>query len=421
VKDPNSLPQDPMMAELVKMSRRKQLSRRTAIAGAAGVGTALGLAACAAPGAEPGSVEPTALTPGVDVSDTEKILVWDNWTEYMDLSEDETSRPTLERFEAQSGIKVEYLETYLDNDEYFAIVKDQLALGQDIGVDLVCPTEWMAARWVSNGYAQKLDAANIPNKANLAPAYLGASYDPNRDFTMPYQGILGGIAYNKQLYQELTGKEAPQTVDDLWADELNGRVVVLSEMRDTIGVIALSEGIDISSSSSFSEDAYMNIIDKVAGLYADGKIRNIEGNEYTKGFRNGDYVAGIVWSGDVVQMNMSKRTKDMFGFFLPESGGTISSDVFTVPIGATHKKNVEALINYYYDPVNAAELAAWVNYITPVAGAYDEAIKLDPELAENNLIFPSEEFLSLTHAFRALSPQEEQSFSTAWQRILLGA
>jgi spermidine/putrescine transport system substrate-binding protein len=165
----------------------------------------------------------------------------------------------------------------------------------------------------------------------------------------------------------------------------------------------------------------MNMIDKVAGLYADGKIRNIEGNEYTKGFRNGDYVAGIVWSGDVVQMNMQKRTKDMFGFFLPESGGTISSDVFTVPIGATHKKNAEALINYYYDPVNAAELAAWVNYITPVAGAYDEAIKLDPELAENNLIFPSEEFLSLTHAFRALSPQEEQSFSTAWQRILLGA
>jgi spermidine/putrescine transport system substrate-binding protein len=418
MKDPNSLPQDPMMAELVKMSRRKQLSRRTAIAGAAGIGTALGLAACAPASEEAATEAPVAAQ---DLSDTEKILVWDNWTEYMDLSEDETSRPTLERFEAQSGIKVEYLETYLDNDEYFAIVKDQLALGQDIGVDLVCPTEWMAARWVSNGYSQKLDAANIPNKANLAPAYLGASYDPNRDFTMPYQGILGGIAYNKELYRELTGKEAPQTVDDLWADELNGRVVVLSEMRDTVGLIALAEGIDISSASSFTEDAYMNIIDKVTGLYADGKIRNIEGNEYTKGFRNGDYVAGIVWSGDVVQMNFSKKTRDMFGFFLPQSGGTISSDVFTVPIGATHKKNAEALINYYFDPVNAAELAAWVNYITPVAGAYDEAIKLDPELAENNLIFPSEEFLSFTHAFRALSPQEEQSFSTAWQRILLGA
>jgi spermidine/putrescine transport system substrate-binding protein len=419
MRDPNSLPQDPMMAELVKMSRRKQMTRRTALTGIGGTAAAVTLAACAPASETPAATEAPA--GAVDLSDTEKILVWDNWTEYMDLSEDETSRPTLERFEAQTGIKVEYLETYLDNDEYFAIVKDQLALGQDIGVDVICPTEWMAARYVSNGYAQKLDAANMPNKANLAPAYLGATYDPNRDFTMPYQGILGGIAYNKELYRELTGKEAPQTVEDLWADELNGRVVVLSEMRDTVGLIALSEGIDISSESSFNEDAYMNIIDRVEGLYADGKIRNIEGNEYTKGFRNGDYVAGIVWSGDVVQMNMSKRTKDMFGFFLPESGGTISSDVFTVPIGATHKKNVEQLINYYYDPVNAAELAAWVNYITPVAGAYEEAIKLDPALAENNLIFPSEEFLTRTHAFRALNSQEEQTFSTAWQRILLGA
>jgi spermidine/putrescine transport system substrate-binding protein len=418
MRDPNSLPQDPMMAELVKMHRRQQLTRRTALAGAAGIGTALGLAACA-PASEPTATQ--APVAAQDLSDTEKVVVWDNWTEYMDLSEDELSRPTLERFEAQSGIKVEYLETYLDNDEYFAIVKDQLALGQDIGVDLICPTEWMASRYVGNGYAQRLDAANIPNKANLAPAYLGASFDENRDFTLPYQGVLGGIAYNKELYRDLTGKEAPQTVDDLWADELNGRVVVLSEMRDTVGLIALAEGIDIASESSLNEDAYMNIIDKVAGLYADGKIRNIEGNEYTKGFRKGDYVAGIVWSGDVVQMNFSKRTRDQFGFFIPQSGGTISADTFLVPIGATHKKNAEALMNYYYDPVNAAELAAWVNFITPVVGAYDEAIKLDPELAENNLIFPSEEFLKSTHAFRALSPQEEQTFATAWQRVLLGA
>ena len=166
MKDPNSLPEDPMMAELVKMHRRQQLTRRTAIAGIGGTAAALGLAACA-PAADNAVEE--ALVAAVDMSDTEKILVWDNWTEYMDLSEDETSRPTLDRFQEQTGIAVEYLETYLDNDEYFAIVKDQLALGQDIGVDVICPTEWMAARYVANGFAQKLDAANIPNKANLAP------------------------------------------------------------------------------------------------------------------------------------------------------------------------------------------------------------------------------------------------------------
>ena len=419
MKDPNSLPQDPMLAELVKMSRRKTLTRRTALAGAAGVGAALGLAACA-PAGDGGGATSEALVPATDVSDSEKVLVWNNWPGYMDLSEDELSQPTLDRFREQTGIAVEYLEEYNDNDEWYGINRNELIAGKDVGADLICPTDWLAARLVTGGQVQKLDAANIPNRSNIAPAYLGAAYDPNRDFTVPYQGILGGIAYNKELYKELTGKDAPQTVEDLWAPELNGRVVLISEMRDTIGVVAQSKNIDIASASSLTEDAFNGIIDDLAALYADGKIRAFAGNEYMDGFANDEYVAGIVWSGDVVQMNFSAGF-DKFGFFLPESGGTISADMFTVPMGATHKKNAEALINYYYDPVNAAELAAWVNYITPVVGAYEAAIELDPELAENKLIFPDEAFLASTHAFRALTAQEEQSFATAWGRVQLGA
>jgi spermidine/putrescine transport system substrate-binding protein len=418
MKDPNSLPQDPMLAELVKMSRRKTLTRRTALAGAAGVGAALGLAACAPAG--DGGATSEALVPATDVSDSEKVLVWNNWPGYMDLSEDELSRPTLDRFQAETGIAVEYLEEYNDNDEWYGINRNEIIAGQDVGADLICPTEWLAARLVRDGQVQKLDIASMANHKNVAPAYLGAAYDAKREFTVPYQGILGGIAYNKELYKELTGKDAPQTVEDLWAPELNGLVVLLSEMRDSVGLIALAKGIDIASDSSLTEDAFNGVIDDITALYADGKIKTFAGNEYMDGFAADEYVAGIVWSGDVIQMNFSEGY-EKYGFFLPESGGTISADVFTVPMGATHKKNAEALINYYYDPVNAAELAAWVNYITPVVGAYDAAIAIDPELAENKLIFPDEEFLASTHAFRALTAQEEQSFATAWGRVQLGA
>jgi spermidine/putrescine transport system substrate-binding protein len=417
MKDKNSLPQDPMLAELVKMSRRRTLTRRTALAGAAGIGTTIGLAACA-PGGE--TATETSIVAATDVSDTEKVLVWYNWPGYMDLSEDELSRPTLDRFQEESGIAVEYLEEYNDNDEWYGINRNELLAGKDVGADLICPTDWLAARLVNDGQVQKLDSANIPNKVNVAPAYLGAEYDPNREFTLPYQGILGGIAYNKELYKELTGKDAPESVEDLWKAELNGRIVLISEMRDSIGVIALSKGIDITSASSLTEDAFNGVIDDIAALYADGKIKAFAGNEYMDGFANDEYVAGIVWSGDVVQMNFGAGY-DKFGFFLPETGGTISADMFTVPMGATHKKNAELLMNYYYDPKNAAELAAWVNYITPVVGAYEEAIKLDPELAENKLIFPDEAFLASTNGFRALSAQEEQSFVTAWGRVQLGA
>jgi spermidine/putrescine transport system substrate-binding protein len=417
MKDPNSLPQDPMLAELVKMSRRRTVTRRAALAGAAGVGAALGLAACGPAG--DGGATSEALVPATDVSDTEKVLLWYNWPGYMDEAED-GSRPTLERFQEESGITVEYKEEYNDNDEWYGINRSELIAGKDVGADLICPTDWLAARLVNDGQVQKLDIASMANHKNIAPAYLGAQYDAKREFTIPYQGILGGIAYNKELYKELTGKDAPESVEDLWAPELNGRVVLISEMRDTMGVVALGKGIDITSDSSLTEDAFMTVIDDLAALYADGKIRAFAGNEYMDGFAADEYVAGIVWSGDVVQMNFGAGF-EKYGFFIPESGGTISADMFTVPMGATHKKNAEALINYYYDPVNAAELAAWVNYITPVVGAYEEAVKLDPELAENKLIFPDEAFLASTHAFRALSAQEEQSFATAWGRVQLGA
>jgi spermidine/putrescine transport system substrate-binding protein len=406
-----------MLAELVKMSRRRTVTRRAALAGAAGVGTALGLAACAPAG--DGGATTDALVPATDVSDSEKVLLWYNWPGYMDEAED-GSRPTLERFQEESRITVEYKEEYNDDDEWYGINRNELIAGKDVGADLICPTDWLAARLVNDGQVQKLDIANIANHKNIAPAYLGAEYDANREFTMPYQGILGGIAYNKELYKELTGKDAPTSVDDLWAPELNGRVVLISEMRDTMGVVAQSKGIDIASASSLTEDAFMSVIDDLAALYADGKIRAFAGNEYMDGFANDEYVAGIVWSGDVVQMNFGAGF-EKYGFFIPESGGTISADMFTVPMGATHKKNAEALINFYYDPVNAAELAAFVNYITPVVGAYEEAVKLDPELAENKLIFPDEAFLASTKGFRALSAQEEQSFATAWGRVQLGA
>ncbi len=409
------LPQDPMMRQLVEMARRHQISRRTALTGAGATAAALALAACA----PAGNSGPETLTPAKDISDTDKQLVWHNWSLYID-EDDNGNYPTLQRFEQETGIKVTYKVEIEDNDSYFGKVKDQLKLGKDIGADVACPTEWMAARWVNNGWAQKLDSANIPNKANMQPAYLGASFDPNRDYTIPYQGILAGITYNKEEFKKATGKDAPTSLDDLWDPALKGRVGVLSEMRDTIGLILLSQGIDITSDSSLTEDAFMNAIDFLAGKVSDGQVARIKGNSYSEDLTNGDTIAAIAWSGDTVQLNLSAGT-EKYGFFIPESGGTISADEFIVPMGATHKKNVEALINYYYDPKNAAELAAWVNYVTPVVGAQEEAAKIDPALAENQLIFPSEEFLKNVKSFRALTGAEEASFARAFQEIRLGA
>ena len=407
------LPEDPMMRELIAMSRRHQMTRRAALAGAGATATALALAACS-----PAGSAGTKLTPAKDVSDSEKNMIWHNWSLYID-EDDNGNYPTLQRFTKETGIDVKYMIEIDDNDSYYGKVKDQLKLGQDIGADLTTPTQWMASRWVNLGYVQTFDNANIPNKKNLQPAYLGASFDPERNKTLPYQGILAGIAYNKKAYKELTGKDAPTSLDDLWQPSLKGRVGVLSEMRDTVGLVLMAQGVKIGDESSLTEDAFMKAIDFLQEKVDSGQIARIKGNSYSEDLSNGDTVAAIAWSGDIVQLNLSAG-EDIYGFLLPESGATISADCFMIPMGATHKKNAETLMNFYYDPKNAAELAAWVNYVTPVVGAYEEAIKIDPALAENQLIFPNEQTLALCQSFRALSGAEELTFTKAFQNLTLG-
>lgn len=407
------LPQDPMMRQLVQMARGKMLSRRATLLGLGGTAAVLSLASCAS-GTE------SALTPAEDLSDSEKVLVWHNWPLYMD-GEDDASYPTLNRFQEQSGITVEYMMEIDDNDTWYAKVKDQLALGTDPGFDVACPTNWLVNRMIGLGYLQTLDNANMPNKvANLAPAYLGDANDPERTLSVPYQGIIGGIVYNKKMYKEATGKDAPTSLADVWAPELKGRVGLISEMRDSVGLTLLSQGIDITSEESLTEDAFNAAVEFIAAQVSSGQIFNIKGNSYGEDLTNGNIIVALAWSGDTTILN-AEVGEDRFGFVVPDTGATISSDSFVVPMGSSHKKNAEALINYYYDPVNAAELAAYVNYVTPVVGAKEEMLKTDPALAENPLIFPSEEFLSNVYAFRALTGQEEQRFATAWQNVLLGA
>jgi len=407
------LPEDPMMRDLIKMARRHQLTRRAALTAATGGAAALALTACA-----PGGTAKT-LTPAKDVSASDPSMVWSNWSLYIDV--DAAGKyPTLEKFKSENGISVEYREDYDDNDSYFGKVKDQLALGQDIGADLTCPTAWMAARWINLGYVQTFDDANLPNKKNLQPAYLGVAYDPKREKSLPYQGILAGLAFNKKAYKAATGKDAPETLEDLWNPALKGRVGVLSEMRDTVGLVLMANGIEIGSESSLTEAAFMNAIDFVAKQVSDGQIAKIKGNSYKEDLVNGDTIAAIAWSGDIVQLN-AEAGEELFGFVLPTSGATISADCFVIPMGATHKTNAEKLMNFYYDPMNAATLAAYVNYITPVVGAKEAAMKIDPALANNELIFPSAATLSVCQQFRALTATEEMDFTSAFQNIKLGA
>ena len=399
-----ALPEDPMIRSLIRQARQSQLSRRAMLATAGGAAAALTLAACTPGGA-------SAPEPATDKSASNPTLNWANWAAYID-EDDDGNYPTLLRFEEETGIKVTYLVDVDDNNSYYGKVKDQLALGQDIGADLSVLTDWMAARFIRFGYTQEFDLANIPNIKNLTPSLQDPDFDPGRKNSLPWQGGFAGIAWNKEKVPN-----GLRSVSDLWAPELKGRVGVLSEMRDTIGLILAEEGIDISS--DFTSADFTKGIDIFREQVESGQIRNVKGNSYLEDLTNEDTLAAIVWSGDITVINA--EAGDKWEFAIPEGGGTIWNDNFVIPIGSERKANAEKLMNYYYEPEVAAEVAAWVNYITPVVGAQEAAVAIDPELAENQLIFPNEETLAKVKLFRTLTGAEEQEFGSMFQGVLLGA
>jgi spermidine/putrescine transport system substrate-binding protein len=384
--------------------------------GAAGLA---GLAACGTGSATPsgtgggsgsaagsGAAKPS---PATDRSATDKVVNWANWTLYLDYDEKTKKYPTLEAFQRQSGIKATYAEDIDDNDTYYGKIQSQLRTGKDIGKDVIVFTDWMAARCIRAGYAQQLDPAAIPNAKNLLAAQKDVDYDPGRKYSLPWQGVYGVLAWNKEKVPK-----GLKNVSDLWQPALKGRVEVLSEMRDTVGLIMLEQGVDISS--NFSADQFGTAVGELEKHIKDGQIRQVKGNSYKEDLISGDALAVIGWSGDIFQLN--GENGDQWEFVIPDSGGTLWSDNLMIPIGSPHKKNAETLIDYYYDPKVAAEVAAYVNYICPVQGAQEEMKKIDKDLAASPLIFPTDADLAKVQVFTKLEPAAETRYTSAFQKVL---
>jgi spermidine/putrescine transport system substrate-binding protein len=380
------------------MSRRRVLQ-----AGALG-GVAAFAAAC---GVSSTPTTAPSMSEVEDLSDTEKIINWSTWIDYIDI-DDAGNRPTLEAFTAATGITVNYNEDYNDNNEFLAKVKPQLDAGQAIDRDIVTPTDWMAGYWIAKGYAQKLDKANIPNSMNMGAAWEGVGFDPNREYSLPWQSGFAGLGWNKSLLKELTGKSELRTVDELWAPELKGRVTILAEMRDSIGVVLMSLGLRCDN---FTDADFESAIAVLQEQVDSGHIRQVTGNDYKTAMANGEVAAAIAWSGDML------NDTETYGFAIPESGGTLWTDNMIIPIGATHKKNAEAWMDFYYNPENAARVAAYVNYICPVDGAQEAMEAVDPSMVNNPAIFPDAETLAKVQTFMALSDVQQASFEEQFQAL----
>jgi spermidine/putrescine transport system substrate-binding protein len=389
---------------------RGAISRRRFVAGGAGVAATLALAACGTKGTAgtTGGATPAASS-APDRSDTEKVVNWSNWPLYLDVDDKTGKHPTLEAFTAETGITVNYTEDVNDPDEFFAKLYPQLSAGQDTGRDVFCVPDFLIARFLRLGTLQELDKANIPNAVNLVEALQDVPFDPGRVYSLPWQSGFTGIAYNPKA----TGGRKVETIDQLLTDPaIKGKVRLFSDMRETIGLVLMAQG---KSAEDFTDDDFDAAVAAVQDAADSGQLAGFGGNDYGKPLSSGDIAACMAYTGDIVQL---RADSPHIGYALPPTGHNYWSDNFGIPALAQHKKNAEKLIDYYYRPEVAAEVAAYVNYISPVKGAGDELRKIDPELADNPLIFPSDEVMANGQVFMALTAEQERKYTSAFQAVV---
>jgi spermidine/putrescine transport system substrate-binding protein len=370
----------------------------------AAVALALGLAACGDDGGiegggNGGEVETAKAGP------VQGSLTISNWPLYIDTGDE----GTVADFEEKTGVSVKYVEDVNDNVEFFGKLRPQLAQGSSGGRSIFVVTDWMASKMHQLGYVQNLDKSGLPNvEKNLRADLRDPSFDPGRQYSVPWQSGMTGIVVRKDLAPDV------RSVNDLFDPKYKGKVTFLTEMRDTVPLVMKAEGVDPNQAS---EEDWLQAIDTLKGAVDSGQIRRFTGNDYARDLTKGDVVAAIGWSGDAVQLQADNPNIE---WRMPTQGCIIWSDNMVIPVGAPNPAAALAFIDYVYDPQVQADIAAYVNYVTPVEGVKQILQKRDPELAQNQLIFPSDAFTADCSTQPTLSGEEETRVTEAFESLLTG-
>lgn len=360
------------------------------------------LVACGGGGINEGSDNSNVTTAeGGDPTGSLKIS---NWPLYIDSA-------TIKNFDAATGTSTTYTEDVNDNNEFFGKVQQQLAQGDSGGRDIIVVTDWMAEKMYNLGYIQNLDKSKIKNvENNLIPSLRSPSFDPQRNFSVPWQSGMTGLVVRKDLAPDV------KSINDLFDPKYKGKVTMLTEMRDTVPLVMAADGIDPVEATT---QDWLDAIDKLKQASDSGQIRRFTGNDFVQDLAKGDVVAAIGWSGDAVQ---AQADNENINYVQPEQGCSIWSDNMLIPVGAPNPAAAYEFMNYVYEPKVQAKIVEYVNYVSPVEGVKEILTKQDPALAENELIFPSEEFTK--NCFNQVSPPGDEAaqkeVEQAFQDVVTG-
>jgi spermidine/putrescine transport system substrate-binding protein len=368
----------------------------------AALALAAGLAACGGDDVGGGDEGEKTVAQGGEA--TGQVLI-SNWPGYIDPG----GKGTVAEFEQESGLQVDYKEDINDNVVFFNKLKPQLDQGNAGGRSLAVLTDWMAKRMYDLGYLEEINHDDLPTVfENILPQFEESTSDPDRKFSIPWQGGQTGVWVDTSQAPEI------DEVKDLFDPKYKGKVTMLTEMRDTVPLVLQSEGINPDEAT---KEDWLAAIDKLREARDSGQIRRFTGNEYTEDLTSGNVVAAIGWSGDA-----SLIGREGVEWRRPKDGCDTFFDQMVIPIGAPNTAAALEFMNFVYRPEVQADIAEYVTYVTPVAGVQEILRQRDPKLGNDPLIFPTEEEIApcSEDPNPPGGPEDQAEVEAAFQEVVSG-
>jgi spermidine/putrescine transport system substrate-binding protein len=391
----------------------------------AGAGAGMSaLAACGVSGAAKTQPKGQALTNSVDAfwkgKKKTSEMNWAQWPLYIDVGKNKSDHPSIDQFTAKTGIKVSYNEVIQDDSSFFAKVQPSLSAGQYSGYDVATITNGIYLdKFRELGLLVPLDHDYLKNFERYAgAAYKKASYDPGNVYSVPWQSGITGIAYN--------ASKVPKPLAsyfDLFDPALKGKVGMFGDNEDlpNAALVAMFGDPQKTGPTQWKQAAAKLDSQRKAGI-----VRKYYDQGYIDDLSKGNIWACQAWSGDVFQALASGATD--LKFVIPKEGAVLWTDNLVILKGVKNPVSSMMVMDFYYDPKIAAEVAEYVNYITPVPAAQQvvrQAAKAASgkdkaalqQLASSPLVFPTAADYSKLFRYRTLTNSELDTWNGIFEPV----
>ena len=315
-----------------------------------------------------------------------------NWSTY--IAED-----TVPNFEELCGVTVNY-DIFDSGETMLARIRQG-----NPGYDIIVPSGDTVAIMIREGLLVPLDMAMIPNVANVTEALLDPPYDPDNEYSLPYQWGTTGIGYNTEVFPD-----GISSWEDLW--NYDGSVAWLDDPRAMFGVALTILGYDANSSDPDEiAEARDFLIERGAN------VTTVAGDDGQELLARGEVDLAVEYSGDIFAL-AEECECETYAYVIPEEGTNLWTDNMAIPVDAPNAELAMVFMDYVLDAQVGADISNYTAYASPNQAAIDEGL-IDEELLTDPAIYPGEETAEMLFIIQDTDAETEQAYNDAWDELLI--